>query len=121
MTTTGITKLADAVKGSRLPAQTIEWVRDEYDTSQSKWVEKSVDLTGATISARIIKSGSTARDSDGTFTLVDASAGKFKWEYGENDVKNEGRHSVVFIATYSATPLLPAKTFRSPWIVREDI
>lgn len=104
--------LADAIQGGKRPSQLITW--KDQDGSV-------FDLTGATITARIIRRGaSSATNSDGTFTLTDASNGVFRWDYSTNDVAVSGHYEVQFTATFGSNPT-PAKTFLANWKVNKVI
>lgn len=103
--------LADAVQGGKRPSQTITWA-DSGGTA--------LDLTGATITARIKNSASTTVVSDGTFTITNATAGQFRWDYGDTDIASAGNYSVQFTAVFVSSPT-PAKTFVENWKVREAI
>jgi hypothetical protein len=104
--------LAAAVQGARRPSQTITWA-DEMGTA--------LDLTGATITARIrnITANETV-DSDGTFVLVVPMAGIFRWDYGVADVASTGEFEVQFTASFGSSPT-PARTITAPWSVLKSI
>lgn len=104
--------LAAAVQGARRPSQTITWT-DESGTA--------LDLTGATITARIrnVAANSTT-DSDGTFTIVTAASGVFRWDYSATDVESSGQYEVQFTATFGSAPT-PARSIVAPWSVLKSI
>lgn len=104
--------LAAAVQGARRPSQTITWT-DENGTA--------LDLSGATITARIRNTtANTTVASDGTFTVVTAASGIFRWDYSAADVATAGSYEVQFTATYSSAPT-PARTILAPWVVLASI
>ena len=84
--------LAKAVQNARHSGQTITWLKDNG---------APVDLTGATITARIRSNASgTVEDSDGIFSLASATDGQFSWAYGLYDVAVAGDYEVQFKAAY---------------------
>lgn len=104
--------LADAVAGAQRPSQTITWSDEDGD---------ALDLTGATITARLrSRLTGEAIDSDGTFTITDAPDGVFTWAYGEDDVETAGDYDVQFTATYGSEPS-PARTKAALWTIHEAI
>lgn len=104
--------LAAAVQGARRPSQTITWT-DENGTA--------LDLSGATITARIRNTtANTTVASDGTFTVVTAASGIFRWDYSAADVATAGSYEVQFTATYVSAPT-PARTILAPWVVLASI
>jgi hypothetical protein len=105
--------LADAVQGAKRPSQTIAWTDEDG---------VPVDLTGATITARIRGTApvSAARSADGAFVVINAAAGQFRWDYGTADVATAGRYQVQFTAVF-ATGMTPARTIRMGWYVHEAI
>jgi len=104
--------LAAAVQGARRPSQTITW-SDENGTA--------LDLTGATITARIRNTtANTSVASDGTFTVVTAASGIFRWDYSAADVETAGDFEVQFTATFESDPT-PARTIVAPWSVLKSI
>jgi hypothetical protein len=100
--------LPDAVAGAKRPSVQITWT-DENGVA--------LDLSGATLTARIqdVNTG-TIRTADGVFTLVDASNGVFRWDYGTTDVATAGNYRVQFNAAFGSDPT-PAKTFLARWRV----
>ena len=104
--------LASAIQNARRPSQTITWT-DETGAP--------LDLTGATITARIrnIVSNQVV-DSTGTFTIVAATGGVFRWDYSAEDVAIASDFEVQFTATYGSGPT-PAKTVVAPWSVLRSI
>lgn len=102
--------LASAIHGSRRPVQIVTWVRDEVGTPE--------DLTGATLQGLIKheRSGET-RPVVGTLTVVDGPAGRFTWDYADEDVATLGMHQIQFTATF-AIGATPAKTFITSWEVK---
>lgn len=78
-----------------------------------------VDLTGATVTARIknVETGAVV-DSDGAFAVpVTAKMNQFLWAYGTTDVATAGRYTVQFTATYPDTTA--ERSFHEPWEVVE--
>jgi hypothetical protein len=103
--------LSKAVKGARHSPQQITWKKSDGT---------AYDLTGATITARLInKKTRQARAADGTLTIVTAASGIFNWAYGANDVSEAGKFDVQFIASYSDSK--NDKTFVEPWEVEDAI
>ncbi len=104
--------LAAAVQGALRPEQQITWTDADGD---------AVDLTGATITARIrnLLSGVTV-NSTGSFTVVDAANGIFIWSYSSADVATAGQFAVQFTASYG-TPPTPERTIAQSWIVHEAV
>lgn len=104
--------LAGAIQGARRPSQTITWTDDSGT---------AIDLSGATITARIrnVTNNSTV-DSDGTFTIVTAASGIFRWDYSATDVETAGNFEVQFTATYGSAPT-PARTISAWWVVLASI
>lgn len=105
--------LAAAIQGAKRPSQTITWTDEDG---------VAVDLTGATITARIrnVGTGVTAT-SDGVFApTVNASDGEFTWAYGSNDILAAGMYEVQFSAAYGSG-VTPSRTFLSIWTVSEGI
>ncbi len=87
--------LAKAVKGARHSGQRITWLRDD---------NTPVDLTGATLAGRIKpKPTGSARNVDGTLSVVDPTTGIFQWAYGALDVGTAGTFEVQFSATFADT------------------
>lgn len=104
--------LAAAVQGALRPEQQITWTDADGD---------AVDLTGATIMARIRNlSSGVSVDSTGSFTAVDAAGGIFIWSYSSADVATAGQFVVQFTASY-ATPPTPERTIATSWTVYEAI
>lgn len=103
--------LADAVQGAKRPSQIITW-QDSDGTA--------LDLTGSTITARIKNDAGTVVDSDGTFTLTNATAGQFRWDYGDTDIGTAGSYIVQFTAAFGSSPT-PARTFTDSWNVKGSI
>lgn len=103
--------LANAVQGAKRPSQLITW-SDEDGTA--------VDLTGATITARIEDMSGTVRASDSTFTLTTPASGVFRWDYSTADVATAGVYVVQFTATYVAPPT-PGRTISAIWEVLRAI
>ncbi len=103
--------LANAVQGARHTAQQITW--KDADGAV-------VDLTGATITARIRAKAlkTISFTSDGVFTLVAAGAnGVFTWKYSANDIATAGKYEVQFKAAYTDYDL----TLTTDWEVLEAI
>lgn len=101
--------LADAVQGARRPSQLITWVDADG---------VALDLSGATITARITRGGVTT-DSDGSFVVTNAAAGVFRWDYSAADVATAGVLEVQFTAAFGSAPS-PARTFITPWQVHQS-
>lgn len=99
--------LASAVQGAKRPSQTIVWQDQD---------RVALNLTGATITARIKNSEGVTVASDGTFTIVTAASGIFRWDYGTNDVANAGSYTVQFNAAFGTDPT-PAKSITAEWLV----
>jgi len=104
--------LAAAVQGALRPEQQITWTDADGD---------AVDLTGATITARIrnLSSGVSA-DSTGSFAPIDAANGVFVWSYSSADVATAGQFIVQFTAAYGSAPT-PERTVATSWTVHEAI
>jgi hypothetical protein len=100
-------------QGALRPSPLITWA-DEDDNP--------LDLTGATITARIrpMAAGSVAVASSGSFTVTDAAAGVFRWDLDADDVATVGKYRVQFTATYGSAPS-PARTFITDWQVTEAL
>jgi len=96
--------LADAIVGAKRPSQLVTWKDNDGN---------ALNLTGATVTAEI-----DGQQSSGTFTIVDAEAGQFRWDYSTADVATAGVYSVRFIAAFGSEPS-PAKTFIESWEVHE--
>lgn len=104
--------LASAIVGAKRPSQTITWTDEDGD---------AFDLTGSTITARIRnRSSYVTVTSDGTFTLTNALAGTFRWDYGTTDVSTAGLYEVQFTATFPSGTT-PAKSVTELWEVTESI
>lgn len=101
--------LQNAVQGGRRPSQVIVWADADGD---------AVDLTGATITAvlRHRTGAQTSRASDGAFVVMDAAAGRFRWDYGAQDVATPGRYEVQFSAAFGTDPT-PLRSFAEAWTV----
>lgn len=102
--------LADAIQGAKRPSQEITWTDQDGN---------ALDLTGATITARINRGG-TVTASDGTFTVVTAASGIFRWDYSTADVATAGAFEVQFTAAFGSGTT-PAKTKKAGWNVLEAI
>lgn len=104
--------LAAAIQGAKRPTQTITWIDADGD---------AVDLTGATITARIRNYSSRVTvDSDGTFEVTDGPNGEFTWAYSSDDVAAAGLFEVQFTAAYGSQPT-PAKTITETWQIHRAI
>lgn len=104
--------LADAVQGAKRPSQQITWQDQDGN---------AVDLSGATITARIRNQATgVVRAADGTFTLITPTAGVFRWDYGTNDVGTAGHFVVQFTAAYGSGTT-PGRTITGKWTVHEFI
>lgn len=104
--------LRKAIQGARHTGQRIKWNREDGTP---------VDLTGATISARIrnIETGSSV-DSDGEFSLVQTpKMNEFNWAYGVTDVDTAGLFIAQFTALFQDTKL--ETSFLESWEVVEAI
>lgn len=102
--------LADALQGAKRPSQLITWTDEDGNP---------VDLTGATITARIRNAMTReARDVDGSFSATDPTAGVFRWDYGVNDVETAGNFTVQFTAAFGSEPT-PTRTLKEEWTVHE--
>lgn len=77
----------------------------------------AVDLTGATITGRLIING-TARAVDGTLGPGTLASGIVQWAPGANDVGTAGPHELQIIATIGGLAL---KTFRCRFNVEAAI
>lgn len=99
--------LPTVIQGAQSPSLQLTWYQNGTTTP--------VDLTGATITA-LIKRGTTVEEATGTFTLVDAANGVFRWDFSETDVATAGTHTVQFDAAFGSEPS-PAKTFKTGWTV----
>lgn len=102
--------LSDAIQGAKRPSQLITWTDEDGVPA---------DLTGATITARITRSGVTTA-SDGAFVLTSAATGVFRWDYGTTDVTTAGKFTVQFTATF-ASGTTPARTMAHQWTVQASI
>lgn len=69
------------------------------------WVDTNgaaVDLTGATITARMTNDGTTVRAVTGSLNVVNpGTAGQFDWDFSAADVATAGVWQVQFTATFS--------------------
>lgn len=102
--------LADALQGAKRPSQLITWTDEDGN---------AVDLTGATITARIRNAMTReARDADGSFSVTDGAAGVFRWDYGVNDVEEGAIFTVQFTAAFGSEPT-PTRTLKEDWVVHE--
>ena len=102
--------LAQAIKNARHTGQVVTWKR--LDGS-------AVDLTGATITARIKNSAGNVAAADGTFTLVSATEGQFRWSYGATDVGTAGEFTVQFKAVFGDTTI--EYSYPETWVVQDII
>ena len=87
--------LPDVVSTGTHTALTLTWTR--------KVQRKPVDLTGATITGRMVRIDvlpNVTRDITGTFTIVTATSGIFSWTFSAADIATPGTWEVQFIATY---------------------
>lgn len=101
--------LANAVQGATHTPQEITWLDTEG---------QAVDLTGATMTGRIVppRGGGPARDVAGALDVVDAEGGVFRWTYDAADVETAGTYQVQFAATYGdATKDV---TLAEVWVVK---
>ena len=100
--------LAEAVQGAKRPSQLITWTDADG---------VAVDLTGATITARLFNMQTgVAAASTGAFVLINPTAGVFRWDYATTDVATAGQFRVQFTATY-ASGLTPGRTLTELWTV----
>jgi hypothetical protein len=102
--------LAAAVQNARHTAQAITWTDGDGDAQ---------DLTGATLTGRIMAQNGETRAIDGTLAITGAAAGEFTWTYGAADVADDGSFRVQFVATYADT--LNDKTLMEAWVVKPEI
>lgn len=68
---------------------------------QLTWTDAAgaaVNLTGATITARMTRDRVTVRDVTGTFALVTAASGVFSWDFSTADLATPGVWEVQFTA-----------------------
>jgi len=104
--------LAEAVQNAKRPSQLITWTDGDGD---------AVDLTGATITARLYNTATgVVAASTGAFVLTTPTAGVFRWDYSTTDLETAGLFKVQFTATY-ASGLTPGKTLTALWVVHEAI
>jgi len=103
--------LADAVQGSRWPAQQVTWTPEGGGGAV---------LTGAAITGKIRNASGQTRAVAGTITVTDGPGGVFTWQYAAEDVAEAGIFNVQFTATWP-DGLTPGKTFIAPWIVAESL
>jgi predicted MFS family arabinose efflux permease len=103
--------LADAVQGSRWPAQQVTWTLKGGGVA---------NLSGAVLTGKIRNASGVTRAVAGAFTVTDGPAGVFVWQYAAEDVADAGIFKVQFTATW-ADGLTPGKTFIAPWIVAESL
>lgn len=103
--------LADAVQGSRWPAQQITWAPESGGAA---------NLTNAVITGKIRASSGQTRAVAGTCTVTDGPAGVFVWQYAAADVADAGIFDVQFTATWP-DGLTPGKTFVTRWTVAESL
>lgn len=99
--------LPNWVQGARRRSPLITWYLEGTTTPE--------DLTDATITGTI-KRGGVVRAITGTLTVVDAAAGKFRWDLSAADVADAGRHEVQFDAAFPNDPT-PAITFIAQWLI----
>lgn len=103
--------LANAVQGALRPSPLITWLDD---------TGAPVNLTGATITARIRNGRGESRAATGLFTVTDAAAGVFRWDLSAEDVEEAGVFHVQFTASYGSAPT-PARTVVERWKVYDSI
>jgi len=99
--------LPDAVKGGKRPSALITWLDGD---------DAAVDLSGATITARITDDDRVTRDADGDFVITDAANGVFRWDYGDTDIGTAGTFNVQFSASFGTSPT-PLRMIMTRWIV----
>ena len=103
--------LSNAVQSARHTPQVITWQDGDGD---------ALNLTSASLSGRVRDLATlTARNIDGTLTIVDGPAGVFQWAYGALDVGTAGALEVQFVATFGGG--LADRTLNEPWRVVEAI
>ena len=98
--------LGNIVEGAKKPSQLITWT--------------DLDLTAATITAEIKFGDAAAVASSGAFTVTDAAAGVFRWDYSTADTATAGYHTVQFTATFVGDPT-PAISRAEAFTVTENI
>ena len=98
--------LANAIQHARKRSQQITWQDED---------EAAIDLTGATLTGIIERSGVQTAIT-GTLTLVTAASGIFSWAYSSADVAQAGSFFVQFRAKYSADSLSEI-SYRTKWTV----
>ncbi len=104
--------LAYAVAGAVRPGQIITWYTED---------DEVVDLTGATITGRIVNMNTGAINQiTGTLTVTDGPAGEFTWQYSDLDVATAGRMFAQFTAAYTTGPT-PARTVIVEWEVKGSL
>lgn len=96
--------LQPAVQNDRHTGQQITW----YAGDSAK-----KNLTGATITGKIINAAGTATAIAGTLTVVDGPNGVFTWAYAAADTATAGAFRVQFTATYA----LADSSFTAEWTV----
>lgn len=95
-----------SVQGSLANPPLITWNKSD-DTPQ--------DITGYTITGRLYSiERRTARAIVGTFDIVNASAGIFRWNRAAGDVADTGMFEVQFTGTAASVPNI---TYSSLWEV----
>lgn len=104
--------LAAAIAWANRPSQQITWLTSDG---------AAVDLTGATITARMRNKDTNAtRDITGTLTVTDGTNGVFVWAYSAADVQTAGGYAVQFTATYEAAPTV-TRSIVAAWTVMEAL
>ncbi len=98
--------LANALQHARKRSQRITWQDED---------QAAIDLTGATLTGIIERSGVQTAIT-GTLTLVTAASGIFSWAYSAADVAQAGSFFVQFRAKYSADSLSEI-SYRTRWTV----
>lgn len=97
--------------GSLRPSLVLTWVDVNGDP---------VDLTGATITAKIYKyADETTISSSGTFNVLIPASGIFEWVFDSTDVV-AGGYKVQFTATFSSG-LTPLKSDVQEWVVESSL
>lgn len=103
--------LSNAVQNARHTPQVITWQDNDGEP---------LNLYGGSLSGRVRDLATlTARNIDGTLTIIDGPAGVFQWAYGTLDVGTAGAFEVQFIATFGGG--LADRTLNEPWRVIEAI
>lgn len=103
--------LADAVQGSRWPAQQITWTPEGGGVA---------NLSNAVITGKIRDSSGQTRAVAGECTVTNGTGGVFVWQYAAEDVATAGIFDVQFTAAWP-DGLTPGKTFIARWTVADSL